>query len=179
MDREIRLGKIGGLTLSAMPSALVGFLLTWVILSAFGAIVLGIDLPKAILGGLIAALLQLASEIIHQLGHAWAARQTGYPMTGIRLWGVLSTSVYPSDEPVLPASIHIRRALGGPMTSLLVTILAGIFLFALRDRDGVARWIALFFFVENLFVFMLGAFLPLGFTDGSTLLHWLGKRKAG
>jgi hypothetical protein len=179
MVGEIRLGRIGNLALSAMPSALVGIIVVWVVLSAFGAIVLGVELPKAILGGLIAALLQLASEITHQLGHAWAARQTGYPMTGIRLWGVLSTSVYPSNEPALPAATHIRRALGGPMTSLLVSVLAGIFLFALRDRAGVARWIALFFFLDNLLVFTLGAFLPLGFTDGSTLLHWLGRRKAG
>jgi hypothetical protein len=178
MAGEIKLGRFAGLSLSAMPSAIIGTLVLWVVLSAIGIALLRVDWPKAIGGGLIAALLHQASEIVHQLGHSWAARQTGYPMTGIRLWGLLSTSVYPPDEPALPATIHIRRALGGPMTSLLVSILAGIFLYALRDRDGVARWIALFFFLDNLLTFTLGSCLPLGFTDGSTLLHWLGKRKA-
>jgi hypothetical protein len=36
--------------------------------------------------------------------------------------------------------------------------------------------VSAFFFLENLFVFTLAAFLPLGFTDGSTLLEWRGKR---
>jgi hypothetical protein len=161
-----------------MPSAWIGVVALWVLFSAIGLFVLGIEWPKAIVGGLIAALLHFASDILHQLGHAWAARQTGYPMTGVRLWGVLSTSVYPRDEPPLPASVHIRRALGGPLGSLLVSILAALLLFALRDRDGVLRWLALFFFLDNLLTFTLGAFLPLGFTDGSTLLYWWGRRKA-
>jgi hypothetical protein len=36
-------------------------------------------------------------------------------------------------------------------------------------------WVALFFFLDNLLVLTLGAFVPLGFTDGSTLLRWWGK----
>ncbi len=29
--------------------------------------------------------------------------------------------------------------------------------------------------IDNLFIFTIGSLLPLGFTDGSTLLHWWGK----
>jgi hypothetical protein len=46
----------------------------------------------------------------------------------------------------------------------------------LKDIASVAYWIVFFSFLENLFVFTLGAFLPLGFTDGSTLLRYWGKR---
>ncbi len=179
MTNEVRLGRLGTINLSAMPSTLIGSLLLWAALAVIGVVALNLSWPEAIVGSLIAALLHMASEIAHQLGHAWAAAQTGYPMTGIRLWGVLSTSVYPPDEPPLPAATHIRRALGGPLASLLVSVLAGVILFALRDQAGLARWIALFFFLDNLLTFTLGSFLPLGFTDGSTLLYWLGKRKAG
>ena len=54
--------------------------------------------------------------------------------------------------------------------------MAGGIALALRDAGGVAWWVAVFFFLDNLLVMTLGAFLPLGFTDGDTLLAWWGKR---
>jgi len=41
---------------------------------------------------------------------------------------------------------------------------------------GTLWWLALFFFLVNLFGFTLGSLLPLGFTDGSTLLHWWNRQ---
>jgi hypothetical protein len=41
---------------------------------------------------------------------------------------------------------------------------------------GTLWLLATFFFLDNLLVLTLGSFLPLGFTDGSTLLEWWGKR---
>lgn len=139
-----------------------------------------LDLPisQAIGGGLIAALLYWFSDIVHHLGHAFVARRTGYPMVGIRLgkYLIFGTSVYPADEEALPAAIHIRRALGGPTGSLLFTLVTGAIALALRPIGGVVWWVALFVCLNNLVTFTLGAFLPLGFTDGSTLLEWWGKR---
>ena len=43
---------------------------------------------------------------LHQFGHAWAARRVGYPMTGLRYRGVLAASLYPRNEPELPADIQ-------------------------------------------------------------------------
>jgi hypothetical protein len=120
--------------------------------------------------------LHWASDIVHQLGHARAARKAGHPMIGIQLWWVLSASIYPRDEGSLPASVHIRRALGGPVASLLLTVIAALIALALRPLGGVSWWVALFFFLDNLLVLTLGAFVPLGFTDGSTLLYWWGKQ---
>jgi hypothetical protein len=97
-------------------------------------------------------------------------------MIGIQLWWVLSASIYPRDEGSLPAAVHIRRALGGPVASLLLTVIAALIALALRPLGGVYWWVALFFFLDNLLVLTLGAFVPLGFTDGSTLLYWWGKR---
>jgi Zn-dependent protease len=95
-------------------------------------------------------------------------------MSAIKLWGVLSSSIYPPDEPPLPASVHIRRALGGPVLSLIVTFVSSILLFLLPPGT-ILWWLALYFIADNLLVFTLGALLPLGFTDGTTLLRWLRK----
>jgi hypothetical protein len=175
-DGAYGLGSLGGLRLSVMPSALVGSLALWAILSASGVGMLGLPVGAALLGGLAAMSLHWFSDIVHHSGHAWAACRTGYPMTGIRLWGVLGSSVYPADEPQLPAAVHIRRALGGPIASLLLTVVAGLIALALRPSSGILGWVALFFFLENLFVFTLQVFIPLSFNDGGTLLYWLRHR---
>ena len=172
----VQLGKFSGLQISARPSALAGTLLLWALFSVATLWIFRIPVAASLLAGLIASGLHWISELFHQLGHAWAARRTGYPMVGIQLWGLLSTSLYPSGEPPLPASIHIRRALGGPSASFLLALIGAIIAVILFPMGGIARLLAVFFFLENLLVFTLGAFIPLGFNDGSTLLTWWGKR---
>jgi hypothetical protein len=174
--QTLPLGTLAHLRLSARPSALLGSLVLWIVLGAVALLVLQASFGEAMLFGLLAVVAHWLGGIAHQLGHAWAARRTGYPMVGIRLWGVLSTAVYPVDEPALPASIHIRRALGGPILSLGVTLVAAVLALLAQPLGGIAWWLAAFFFLDNLLIFTLGAFLPLGFTDGSTLLQWWGKR---
>lgn len=178
MEKEYSMGKIIGLQLSIEPLFIVGTMILWILLSGTGILVLDLPVSQAVMGGLIATVLYWLSEIVHQLGHAYAANRTGYPMIGIRLGTYLffSTSLYPENEEALPAQIHIRRALGGPMTSFAFTIVAGVIAWLLYPVQGVLEWIVLFVFIVNLLVFTLGSFLPLGFTDGSTLLKWWRKR---
>ncbi|MBW7885798.1 MAG: hypothetical protein H3C34_24840, partial [Caldilineaceae bacterium] len=45
----------------------------------------------------------------------------------------------------------------------------------LSGSGGVGWWLLVFLAVDNLVVLGLGAFLPLGFTDGSTILNWWGR----
>lgn len=174
MTNEIKLGKIAGLSLSALPSAILGSILLWVVLGA-AAFLLDASLGGAILGGFIGMSLHWFSELVHHLGHAHAARKAGYPMSGVRLWLVLSTSLYPPDEPELSADVHRQRAWGGPTVSFLLTIVAGVIALALGPLGGLTWWLAVFLFLDNLLVFTLGALMPLGFTDGSTLLEWRSK----
>jgi hypothetical protein len=94
-------------------------------------------------------------------------------MSGVRFWGFLGTSLYPKNEGNLPAQIHIRRALGGPIGSLLLALIMGLLTLLLQPSGGLFYALVLFLFLDNLFVLTLGALLPLGFTDGSTLLHYL------
>jgi hypothetical protein len=175
---EYKLGKVAGLSLSFEPLAIVGSILLLVLLSGVAIGILNLPVGEALVVSLLAVILHWVSDIAHHLGHAWAARRTGYPMIGIRLGkrALLGTSLYPPDEQALPATIHIRRALGGPIGSLLLSLIAALTALTLRPVGGALWWVAVFFFFDNVVVFALGAFLPLGFTDGSTLLQWWGKR---
>lgn len=183
--KRIELGRVAGLRLTAHPSAWVTLLVMWVVLSLIAVSLLGLPVGESIVGAFVAAVLHYASEMVHQLGHSIAARRTGYPMTGVAFWGPLGLSIYPKDEPPLAGRIHIKRALGGPLLSLALTCIAALlYLYASGTftvgstephLSPVIVWVSFFFFIDNLLVFTLGAFLPLGFTDGSTILRWWGK----
>ncbi|MBW8010685.1 MAG: hypothetical protein FVQ83_05495 [Chloroflexi bacterium] len=176
MRKAFKIAIIGGLDIRAYPNAVQGSILMWFTLSAIGLWVLKLPAGSAVFGGLLATLLHIDSEFWHQLGHAFAARRTGYPMMGITYWWALAASRYPRNEPELPAEIHIRRSLGGPSSSFLLALAVGGIAYFLRNIGGISWWLALFAFLDNLLVFTIGALLPLGFTDGSTLLYWWPKR---
>ena len=176
MKKQYRLGRLAGLELSYRRSIFPVFIILWLILSAVGLLVLDLSPLSALAGGLVAALLHYVSELWHQLGHAAAARRTGHRMTGVVFWAALSTSLYPKEEGDLPGGIHIKRALGGPIGSLRLSLAAGLLALALKPSGGAAYWTTLFLCIDNLLVFGLGSLLPLGFTDGSTLLYWMKKR---
>ncbi len=176
---ERKLGALAGLQLTMSRAAVIGSIALYVIVIGLMAAVFNILIGAALLGGVVVVILHWFSEIVHQLGHAWAARRTGYPMTGIRFgtFGVLSTALYPPDEPSLPAKIHIRRALGGPIFSAWLSAIAFlVILLTIRDVHALWAFVLWFFFLENLFVMTLQVFIPLGFNDGATMWHWMRKR---
>lgn len=175
--KEYKIARLAGLQISGTMAALVASLFLWFLLSWLALNLLDLGLGQAIIGGLLGVALHWLSEINHHLGHAWVAKRIGYPMIGIRLGalGLFAASLYPANEPTLPAGIHIRRALGGPAGSLLLAVLAAPLAWALRPAGGLLSAMASFLFLENLFIFSLGALIPLGFNDGATLLQWWGK----
>ena len=174
--KDFRLGRLSGLELSARPSVINWSIALWAVMAALVTLILRIPVGISVGIGLAALVLHWFSELVHQFGHAVAARRTGYPMTGIRFWGLLSTALYPDDEPALPAELHIQRALGGPIARLVLTFIAWLLMTAARGDDGPMWWITVYFFAENLLVFTLQAFVPLGFNDGATLWHWWRRR---
>ena len=103
---------------------------------------------------------------------------TGYPMSGIRFGThvVFATALYPADEPALPAGTHIQRALGGPIVSGVVTIIAFVVMRVISALSPLWSFVAWFFFLENLLLFTLQALIPLGFNDGGTIWHYLRQR---
>ena len=173
-----RLGTVGGVKITARPSAIIASIALWAVATEVATTFFGATLASGIVQGLVVTLLHWMSDLLHQAGHAIAARSTGYPMSGLRLWFLISSGLYPLDEPELPARTHVRRALGGPLMSLIVTFVAGVVALLMRNAGSPYTWIAAFAFLDNLLIFTLGAFLPLGFTDGSTLLGLWRERKA-
>lgn len=167
--------RLMGLEVSARGAALPGFVGVWAVLVAGARFGLGFGWAESIGGGLAGATGHFLAEFLHQVGHAIAARRTGHPMRGMRfgMLGVLALSQYPADEPDLPARVHIRRALGGPLLSLGIAVLVGLGTgFAFGPPLAWPEAVLFFFAADNLLVFCLGALLPLGFTDGSTILRY-------
>ena len=156
--------------------ALISSLFLWIIFALIGRFGFKLSVGSAILGGFAAMTLHWVSDILHQLGHAWVAIRVGYPMREIRLLHFLAGSIYPRAEPELPANIHIRRALGGPPISFFLAIVGAFVALIFHADGGLSYLLARFVFWENLLIFGLGSLLPLGFTDGSTLLEWWPKR---
>lgn len=170
MNKRYPLGHVGDLAISAEPSAAGGAVLLLAVFSFLGRRVFRLTPRAALAGGLLATMLHFLSELWHQSGHARAAERTGYPMTGVNLWGVLGTSIYP-DEPDLPGELHVERALGGPKASAWLVaagVLAGL---VTRPLNRFAFVVSTLFALENLLVFTVGALLPMPFveTDGMTL----------
>jgi len=163
----IRLGHVGGLDLSLVPSALWSIAAVWIGFSMIGIWLLGFSPWEALLGGLFGVVIHWLSDFLHQYGHAIVARHAGYPMTGL-VSGV--SSAHHSGQrtkPSLPGRIHIRRALGGPIASI----------FARQPWPWPSRcclasrqaWPGGWQSspqLTNLILLGFGAFLPLGFTDG-------------
>jgi hypothetical protein len=116
------------------------------------------------------------SLVVHHAGHAIAAQRAGYPMVGMRLWWWLATSLYPRDEPSLPREIHLQRAFGGPGASVAFALIAALLV---PPLSAAGHWAWPFFTIASLdsfFIFAIGALIPLGFNDGSTILRWLKAR---
>lgn len=173
--KEIQLGTAAGLTLSASLSAALASLLAWALLWGSAFWLLGLDAGGSAFFALLALALHWSSVLAHHLGHAWAAQQVGYPMHGVRFWAVMGTDLYPADEPDLPAAIHVRRALAGPVVSILLTLIAAAVTVAARPLGGLLWWLIAWCSLDNLLL-TIGGLLPLGFTDGDTLIRWWGKR---
>ena len=171
--------RLFSLEISARPSAFVSFFALAAGLGLVAWRALKWRPVTAVVGGLLAATAHTSSEFWHQLGHARAAEMTGYPMQGVKFWGPLATSIYPTDEGILTPETHIQRALGGPIVSALLTLALGLLSLATKPLGGLPLFLTVFAFLDNLLVFSLGALLPLGFTDGSTLLTWWPQRQHG
>jgi hypothetical protein len=167
MTKAYPLGKFAGLILSFDVTAVLGTLVGWIVFALILKVIFDFGIGAALSGGLFLMLWHWVGELLHQYGHALAARRVGHPMIGVHLFTLLGRSIYPANEGTLPAHVHIRRALGGPIFSAGITVILAIFAFLILPAS-----IPLVMFLDNLLVFTLGAFMPLGFTDGSTLLYW-------
>jgi len=136
----------------------------------------------ALIAGLIATFIFFASDVVHHYGHFLAAKQVGKRAIGVRFWWLFGTTRYPPNEGELTPTIHIRRAIGGPIISMVVLIgflFLGSFLWRFSD---MARFIIGWGIAVNAVWYVLGALIPIGFanfaTDGMTILRaWQTQQK--
>ncbi|MBX3066722.1 MAG: hypothetical protein U0528_08875 [Anaerolineae bacterium] len=172
---------VAGLSIKIKPLFFVASAFSWAALTIAAMALLNLPLTSGIIAGLLATIAHWVGAFVHQLGHAIFARQTGYPMQGIdfgTMGGFLSSSVYPSKEPMLPDAVHLQRALGGPFLSLQVTFIGALMVLAQAEGVHGAAWFASVFFVlENLFIYTLQAAIPLGFNDGEVIWRVLRKQR--
>ena len=153
MDKKYSLGQIAGLWVYVRTDVFLGALILWGAFAGLAYFALKITPLESLALGLAGVFLHYAFEFWHQYCHAAAARRTGYPMEGLLYSMVLAVSLYPRDEPELPAEVHIRRAIGGPIGNIALGLFGGILTWALHLFGGVLYWLAWFVFLENLLVF--------------------------
>lgn len=161
---------VGGLRIEFLASGLLAMGLTSALATSW-VLFQGWHLANAVAIGLAAAGTHWLALLIHHFGHALAAARVGAPMAGIRLWGWLGTSLYPAGERHLSAAEHRRRAVGGPVASLALGIL-GLVLAVLLPASSRWQWLAILLTADSVLIFTVGALIPLGFNDGSTLLRY-------
>ena len=133
---------------------------------------------NALLVGVCFAVYHEIAQFVHQLGHALAARATGYPMTGIRYeWG-FTYSEYPPNEPPLPDNVHIQRSLGGVggITLLLVIVIL-LWLQVDATANGFMHWVLNFVLFDSLLLFIASVVLSDGllFIFLCSKKHWQKK----
>src|SRR5205085_11709366 len=120
--QRISLGRMLGVQTTVGWAALISSLVVGLLAAWLSLWLVRLPLSWALLAGLLSALLFFVSEWLHQFGHAWAARAVGHPMVGIHFFNVFSSSEYPA-EPPLPPATHVKRALGGFWINILLGLL--------------------------------------------------------
>jgi Zn-dependent protease len=122
-----------------------------------------------------AALLLLVSILLHEMGHALAARRLGIRVDGVTLWalGGLTRLSGPAHRP----RDEVRIAAAGPLVTLGVAVVAGAAAPALAGvaaAQGVVAWVA----AANLLVLVFNL-LP-GFPlDGGRILRGMLWARSG
>jgi Zn-dependent protease/CBS domain-containing protein len=168
MDGNWTIGRFGGVEVR----------LHWSLIAVFALIVWSLSegvLPSQNPGlsnatylgvATVAALLFLASILLHELGHSWVARREGIEVDSISLW--LFGGVAEFKDRFRSAGAEFRVAFAGPLVSIVLgALFVAISLAGLPSAvDGAAAWLGYINFI-------LAAFnlLPASPLDGGRVLH--------
>jgi Zn-dependent protease/CBS domain-containing protein len=168
MDGNFTIGRFGGIEVRLNWSLIAVFaLIVWSLTDGvFPSQNPGLSHGTYLAMAIVAAVLFLASILLHELGHSWVARHEGIEVDSITLW--LFGGVSQFKGRFASPGAEFRVAATGPLVSI---VLGGVFvLIALAHPpsyvDGVAAWLGYI----NL---ILGVFnlLPASPLDGGRVLH--------
>jgi Zn-dependent protease/CBS domain-containing protein len=166
----LRVGRVAGVELSVNWSVLLlcAFLVWTLSASVFPATNPNLSRSAHIAMAVAATLGLLLALLLHELGHALAARREGMQTERITLW--LFGGIARFKSAFQSAGAEFRVALAGPLVSLALGLLCvGLArLPAASAVNGVEAWLA--YINLSLFVFNMLPALPL---DGGRVLHAL------
>lgn len=169
MDKSFHIIGLHGFRLRSEWSATVGA----VAIAAVGAnihmFIHRVSYEEGLRFGFYFWLLHLAIIFVHHAGHFVASVLVQRPMNGIELWWVFGRSLYPSDEAPLSPAQHIIRSLGGLIASAALALLLYQLLIYAPFQDDFSVLLLQLLFVDAVLM-LIGAALPLSFTDGGTIL---------
>jgi Zn-dependent protease/predicted transcriptional regulator len=168
MDGNFTIGRFGGIEVRLHWSLLAVFaLIVWSLTDGvFPSQNPGLSDGTYLAMAIVAALLFLASILLHELGHSWAARREGIEVDSITLW--LFGGVAQFKDRFRSAGAELRVAVTGPLISIaLGVVFVSVALAGLPSAvDGVAAWLG--YINLTLAVFNL---LPASPLDGGRVLH--------
>jgi Zn-dependent protease/CBS domain-containing protein len=170
MRGSLRLGRIAGISIEVHVSWLLIFaLLTWSLATGwFPVVAKGYVVGVYWSLGAFASLLLFASVLAHELSHALVGRARGIPVSSITLFVFGGVSNI-EREPASPGA-EFQMAFVGPLTSLLLGVLAGAVWYATSGVSPLLTATLLYVATANL---LLGVFnLIPGFPlDGGRVLR--------
>lgn len=179
MSQRTPLFRFLDMPVSVHLSAFIGSLILAIILMGAAMTLGGLNTQDAILAACVALALHWLAVLVHNYGHFFVAKRIGYPSTGLLLRLIFARVNYPEDEGELTPQIHLKRALSGPLFSLILALLVvPIALAWLIPRDGIAQFLGYWLVLDYGWVFTFGAlFPPMRFewftNDGGTILNIL------
>lgn len=182
MNKTIFKFKFINMPVTVVRSALFGSIGLLVLTTALAVFFTDLTPLDALIAGLLATFLHWFGEVLHQYGHFLAAEFVDKPSTGVRVWGILGTTLYPKNEgQVLPIA-HIRRAIGGPIMSFFVLnafILLAVVFWSVSD---MFRFLVAWAIFEHIAIYTVGALIPVKIgnfsSDGGTILTYWRQKQA-
>jgi Zn-dependent protease/CBS domain-containing protein len=168
MGGNLTIGRFGGVEVRLNWSLIAVFaLIAWSLAEGvFPSQNPGLSHGTYIAMGIVAALLFLASILLHELGHSWVARREGIEVDSITLW--LFGGVSQLKGRFTSAGAEVRVAISGPLVSIVLGVVFILIAVAQPPSsvDGVAAWLGYINLI--LAVFNL---LPASPLDGGRVLH--------
>ena len=168
MDGNLTIGRFGGVEVRLHWSLIAVFaLIAWSLAEGvFPSQNPGLSHGTYIAMAIVAAVLFLASILLHELGHSLVARREGIEVDSITLW--LFGGVSQFKGRFKSAGDEFRVAISGPLVSIVLGVLFVLIALAPvpSSVDGVAAWLGYINLI--LAVFNL---LPASPLDGGRVLH--------
>ncbi len=168
MAGNFTIGRFGGVEVRLNWSLIAVFaLIAWSLAEGvFPSQNPGLSHGTYIAMAIVAAVLFLASILLHELGHSWVARREGIEVDSITLW--LFGGVSQLKGRFTSAGAEFRVAISGPLVSIVLGVLFVLIAVARlpSSDDGVAAWLGYINLI--LAVFNL---LPASPLDGGRVLH--------